>query len=257
MRLNSNCIRRLEAIKLIMNFLSQFYSIIDEQNISIAAPQGSGFAKNIADDFNPIHDVESKRFCVPGDLLFSIALQQYGLHQSMTFSFRELIKADTPLSYPSSRPAPASVDVLCDRSKQVLSIDYSGEVLTDADKIEQLIRSYVVFSGQNFPHILVPLMKKHNVMINPSRPLVIYESMSLSFDNLDFQSLNIELGKTELEVLGKRGNCTLHFNIYDQGRKIGTGLKRLVLSGLREYQQDSIDAMCEQYFASKDKQQAG
>jgi len=239
-----------------MNFLSQFYSVLDKQNISIAAPQGSDFAKNIADDFNPIHDIDSKRFCVPGDLLFSIALQQYGLHQNMTFSFRELIKADTPLTYPRHSPAPAIVDVLCDRSKQVLSIDYSGAALNDNDKIEQLIRSYVVFSGQNFPHILVPLMKQHNVMINPARPLVIYESMSLSFDSLDFQRLNIELSNTKLEVLGKRGNCTLHFDIYDQGRKIGTGLKRLVLSGLREYQQDAIDSMCEAYFDSKSAKQA-
>ena len=237
-----------------MSFLPQYYSTTDDQNIVITADQGSDFAKQIADDFNPIHNTDSKRFCVPGDLLFSIALQQYGLHQDMSFSFRELIKADTPLSYPPLSPAPASVNVLCDRSKQVLSIDYSGDAMNDSNKIDQLIRSYVIFSGQNFPHILVPLMKQHNVMINPTRPLVIYESMSLHFDSLEFQNLNIELGKTELEVVGKRGNCTLHFDIDDQGRKIGTGLKRLVLSGLREYQQEAIDRMCDEYLASKEAQ---
>jgi len=234
-----------------MNFLSQFYADLDDHTIVIAAAQGNDFAKYIADDFNPIHDTGSKRFCVPGDLLFSIALQRYGLHQNMTFSFRELIKADTALSYPPQCESQANFDVICDRSKPVLGIEYSGDSLSDSDKIEQLIRSYVSFSGQNFPHILVPLMKQHNVMINPARPLVIYESMSLAFDTLEFENLSVELGSTELEVLGKRGNCMLHFDINDGARKIGTGFKRLVLSGLREYQQESIDLMCEQYFASK------
>ncbi len=234
-----------------MNFLSQFYAELDDSNIVITAVQGNDFAKTIADDFNPIHDTDSKRFCVPGDLLFSIALQRYGLHQNMTFSFRELIKAETVLSYPEQSGSEANFDVICDRSKPVLGIEYSGDALNRSDMIEQLIRSYVNFSGQNFPHILVPLMKQHNVMINPARPLVIYESMSLTFDTLEFDSLSVELASTELEVLGKRGNCLLHFDINDGSRKIGTGFKRLVLSGLREYQQESIDLMCEQYFASK------
>ncbi|MFT6409116.1 MAG: hypothetical protein ACJAQ6_002541 [Arenicella sp.] len=234
-----------------MNFLSNFYSVSDHKQASVSAEQGNNFAKHVADDFNPIHDTDSKRFCVPGDLLFAIALERYGLHQSMSFRFRELIKADTALSYPEFDQSSAEFDVTCDRSKPVLGIEFSGDSSNDSEKIEQLIRNYVVFSGQNFPHILVPLMQQHHVMINPARPLVIYQSMSLSFDSLEFDKLNIELSKTELEVVGKRGNAELHFDLNDGDRKIGTGLKRLVLSGLREYQQESIDSMCEQYYASK------
>ncbi|MFT6031588.1 MAG: hypothetical protein ACI854_000112 [Arenicella sp.] len=234
-----------------MNFLSNFYSVWNDNQVSVSAEQGNNFAKNVADDFNPIHDTESKRFCVPGDLLFAIALEHYGLHQSMSFQFRELIKAETELNYPDVSQSSAKFDVTCDRDKPVLGIEFSGDSSYQIEKVEQLIRSYVVFSGQNFPHILVPLMQQHNVMINPARPLVIYQSMSLSFDSLDFDSLNIELSRTELEVLGKRGNAELHFDLNNGDKKIGTGLKRLVLSGLREYEQASIDIMCEQYYASK------
>jgi hypothetical protein len=54
-------------------FLKNFYSI-HESDISIVAEQASMFAKEVAHDFNPLNDVEAKRFCVPGDLLFSMAL---------------------------------------------------------------------------------------------------------------------------------------------------------------------------------------
>ena len=234
-----------------MKFLTDFYSAVDQKQVCVSALQGNNFAKTIADDYNPIHDTASKRFCVPGDLLFAIAVEQYGLRSKMSFNFRGLIKANTPLCYPDRSLENGEFDVTCDRSKPVLGIQYSGDSSADSEKCEQLVRNYVVFSGQNFPHILVPLMRKHDVMINPERPLVIYESMSLVFDTLDFSDLCIELSATELEVVGKRGNAQLHFSLNDGEKKIGIGLKRLVLSGLRQFDQASIDDMSEKYSASK------
>ncbi|MGL5048946.1 MAG: DUF3581 family protein, partial [Shewanella sp.] len=63
------------------------YFLKQNQAISVSAQQASDFAKKIAQDFNPIHDVGAKRFCVPGDLLFALVLTQYGLSQSMKFGF--------------------------------------------------------------------------------------------------------------------------------------------------------------------------
>ena len=225
-------------------FLNEYY---DQENdrIIISAAQGSQFAKVVANDFNPIHNVDSRRFCVPGDLLFAIALQRYGLHQTMQFSFQELVKADTSLIYPISQSDQKIV--LNHRDKTVLGIELAGRSLDDLGQIEQLIRKYVAFSGHNFPHILVPLMKQHQVMINPQRPLVIYEKMSLHFDELEFKQLNIELTKTNFTVNGKRGDAELHFVINDNDKTIGSGIKSLVLSGLREYEQASIDEMCALY----------
>ncbi len=240
-----------------MSFLSPYFDLSNIQEsgktkVCVSAEQGNNFAKRVADDFNPIHDTDSKRFCVPGDLLFAIALDQYGVHQSMDFRFQELIKADTCMSYPQVDISGAgSISVLSDRDKAVLGIQFDGEVSVDDDKLEQLVRNYVVFSGKNFPGILVPLMKQHEVMINPARPLVIYESMSLHFDTLDFTDLRIELADTTLAVNSKRGNAELHFSLFDHDREIGRGLKKLVLSGLRPYEQSAIDQMCEQYSSSK------
>ena len=50
-----------------------------------------------------------------------------------------------------------------------------------------LIKNYVEFSGAAFPHVIIPLMAKQDVMINPARPMVIYESMLINLERLDIQ----------------------------------------------------------------------
>ena len=225
-------------------FLQQFYTR-DELSLSISAEQGSGFAKTISNDFNPIHDVDSKRFCVPGDLLFALVLERYGLSQQMRFEFSGMVSADTPLVLPES---PGDQFEIADaREKTYLKVSRSGDQLQDQQVLESLIKNYVFFSGQNFPHILVPLMAKENVMINPQRPLVIYESMSLQLDTLELDQPSVELAGTSLEVDGKRGNAEFKFNLVDGGKIVGTGVKTLILSGLREYQQEAIDLMVATY----------
>ena len=234
-----------------MNFLNQFYSITEDEQVFVSASQASNFAKDIAGDYNPIHDVDSKRFCVPGDLLFAIALNRYGLHKNMSFEFLSLINENVALQFPSKKGELSEQHLVVLSTKPVLDISYSGGSSNNKIKIEQLIRNYVAFSGHNFPDILVPLMKKHDVMINPQRPLVIYQSMTLEFVNLEFESLSIGLEDTSLEVNGKRGNAKLHFSLNSDNQKIGSGVKNLILSGLREYEEESIQQMCDRYLSSK------
>jgi len=234
-----------------MNFLDPFYTSISPSELKISASQGSRFAKKMAGDFNPLHDPNSKRFCVPGDLLFSIAIAKYGLHKKMAFNFLNLVSADTTLSYPPLVDAQANVEVMCDRSKPILGIQLSGSYSDQPNQIEQLITRYVSFSGYNFPHVLVPLMKQHDVMINPQRPLVIYESMEFEFEHLEFDQLTLKPGDTRLEVNGKRGTAWLVFTLENDGKTIGTGSKKLALGGLREYDQQAVDKLCEDYLANK------
>jgi hypothetical protein len=236
-----------------MKFLEKYYAVPSDQKLVVNAQQGSAFAKQIACDFNPIHDADSKRFCVPGDLLFALALQQYGLHQKMAFRFQGLVKADADLSYPAyqAQTDVAHIEVTNDRHKPVLDIDYSGDYSREAAKIESLLVSYVAFSGQNFPDILVPLMQQHDVMINPERPLVIYESMAFELKHLEFDELQIELAETSLKVAGKRGTAELHFSMNANGQLLGHGVKQLVLSGLRPFDQSAVQLMCDTYQASK------
>ena len=55
--------------------LNQYFSETDN-SFEFTRQQASDFAKKVAGDFNPIHDVISKRFCVPGDLLFAVLLSK-------------------------------------------------------------------------------------------------------------------------------------------------------------------------------------
>lgn len=249
--------------QLIMNFLSQYYNQTengDGQNrLSVSDDQGSAFAKQVAGDFNPIHDKGSKRFCVPGDLLFALALNEYGLHQKMEFKFLDLVNADAPLFYPTLDEGfsggdvsnPSSRLVIGERDRPMLEVNYAGQRSTKASQIESMVKRYVAFSGQNFPDILVPLMQQHNVMINPKRPLVIYQSMSFEFERLDFDMVDIALGETSLDVDGKRGRTQLHFSLKSGDEIIGHGSKHLVMSGMREYDEETVRQMCDDYLAGK------
>jgi len=231
-------------------FLTDYFSE-SVSGISFSRQQASDFAKNIANDFNPIHDVDAKRFCVPGDLLFSILLYKQGLNQNMRFEFAGMVTEDVMLTIPEDAVDTSSI---CgNNGKEYLSVSRNGELTKSSEIIERLIRQYVAFSGQTFPHILVPLMEKHSVMINPSRPFVVYESMEIDFTNMDFSSLSLEMSHVELDVAGKRGNASFKFDLIDDGVVVGTGVKSMVLSGLRAYEQESIDKLIDMYNRAKEK----
>lgn len=229
-------------------FLQSFFSQNGNQ-LSISAEQGSQFAKHVCNDYNPIHDVESKRFCVPGDLLFALTLNNYGLSQQMRFDFSGLVPADKALLFPEWKGSELSITD--SREKLYLNVYREGEVSQEQSAIEHLVRSYVEFSGHSFPYILVPLMQQHQVMINTARPLVMYQSMSLSLDQLDISSPEVKFLDAQMEVDGKRGNVTLQFSIDDGEKAIGHGEKKLVLSGLREYDQQAMDQLILDYEARK------
>ncbi|MFT4997062.1 MAG: hypothetical protein ACJA0M_000125 [Chitinophagales bacterium] len=225
-------------------FLDQFYTQTSE-GIAFSAEQSSLFAKTIAGDFNVIHDPDSKRFCVPGDLLFAMVLGKYGLSADMHFDFEGMVGSDAPLIYPDNPDSEFSITNPV--GKSFMSVTRSGKPNTNATMIEQLTREYVAFSGQNFPHILMPLMEKHNVIINPARPLVIYESMTLALETVNLTNPTLGLNGSELEVNGKRGDVKLHFVVKENGVEIGQGYKKLVLSGLREYDKDTAQSLINLY----------
>lgn len=229
--------------------IAHFYS---EQNgkISFTRQQASDFAKQVANDFNPIHDTDAKRFCVPGDLLFSVALSKIGLSQRMQVTFADMVTDGIDLTFPQAAEAvdgDKAFSIDDDNGKTYLKIERSGETTQDTRLIQDLTQRYVEFSGQTFPHILVPLWQQHNVMINPARPLVIYESMSIDLDNLDFTAPQLEVTESSLDVQGKRGNVTLAFCLRANGQVVGRGEKKMVLSGLREFDQAAVDGVVEYY----------
>lgn len=230
------------------------YCAIDSNQISFTRQQGSDFAKQVADDFNPLHDIDAKRFCVPGDLLFSIIIAKSGLHKKMTFDFSGMVNDSVELTFPSE--ITDSVDITDNNGKTYLSVTASGDKTHCPALINALTKAYVDFSGHTFPGILVKLMADNDVMINPARPMIMYQSMSIDLVDINIDSLELKLAETSLTIDGKRGDAWLEFDLISNGKHVGHGKKHMLLSGLRAYEQDSIDAMVEQYRQSKVAYQA-
>ena len=231
-------------------FLKKFYSGSND-SIKITAEQGSLFAKEIANDFNPLHDVGAKRYVVPGDLLSSIVLEKYGISEKMQFNFRGMLGGDgIALNFPETNAD--QFEVIGSNNKTILGIERSGERITDKLVVEALIRNYAAFSGYNFPYILVPLMAKHKVMINIARPLVLYESMTLEFEHMNFTDPKVEMVDPDLRVDGKRGDAHFNFQIKSGDEVVGKGFKKIVISGVREYEEQPMQEFVDNYLARKE-----
>lgn len=231
-------------------FIENYCSIGSEQ-ISFTRQQGSDFAKQVADDFNPLHNVEAKRFCVPGDLLFSVIIAKAGLHKDMSFNFSGMVNDGITLTFPTQ--IADSFDVIDDKGKTYLTVEASDEKTHCPALINALTKAYVDFSGHTFPDILVKLMAENNVMINPSRPMVMYQCMKIKLERLDITTLSLKLAQTSLSIDGKRGDAWLEFDLISEGEVVGHGKKHMLLSGLREYCPDNINALIAQYKESKTK----
>ena len=229
-------------------YLDAFHATQDNI-IQITPEQGSRFAKEVSDDFNPLHNPDSKRFCVPGDLLFALTLARLGLSKKMVFNYTGMVGKGIELVIPQTEES--KFTILDTNEKPYLNVAREGEITQNIQLIEGFSRAYVAFSGHSFPHILVPLMQQHNVMINPERPMVIYESMAFEFDRLDIQAPALQLAGSSLTVEGKRGTVRIEFAIMDSNTQVGSGYKTMVLSGLREYDQAKVDGLIELYEISK------
>ncbi len=230
--------------------IEDFYRI-ENGKLSFTRQQGSDFAKKVAGDFNPIHHIDSKRFCVPGDLLFSVIVHHYGLRQNMAFSFSGMVDDQVALQLPECEDE--HTELIGDNGKTYLSIDCSGAVSHDPELIQAFTRRYVEFSGHTFPDVLIPLVKKHGVMVNPDRPLVIYDRMSFHLDRVDIRNLDLRLAEARLEHSGKRGEVTLEYDLLDDGERVGHGCKHMALGGLRPYDQKDVDRLIASYEADKKK----
>jgi Protein of unknown function (DUF3581) len=226
------------------------YYNLEGSRLSFTREQASDFAKSVAGDFNTIHDVDSKRFCVPGDLLFSVIIHHYGLRQTMSFSFSGMVSDDVTLILPEVNAR--EISIYDENDKKYLDVSSDGAHSRNPELIESLTRNYVEFSGHTFPHVLVPLMQENNVMINTERPLVIYDHMRISLDTLDIDRIDLTLTDSICRLYGKRADVALNYALCCNGEQIGKGQKKMVMSGLREYDQAKIDVLVEAYGALKD-----
>ena len=225
-----------------------------EDSISFTEQQASAFAKGIAGDFNPIHDPGTKRFCVPGDLLFCVLLHRYGVARNTAVQFSGMLDGNTRMRLPQEVMGHAYVKDTRDRD--LLSLFLEGERSTLPQFVTSLSEAYVRFSGHTFPDILVPLMRGAEVMINPDRPLIIYKDMNIELTNSARQSvgeqISLGLSDTDISVNGRKGAVRLRFDIRDGTELIGRGEKNLVLGGLREWDDETMQSVVMQYNQRRD-----
>ena len=240
------------------------YFLQDGDAVYFEEAQASRFAKQVAGDFNPIHDPGSRRFCVPGDLLFSVLLSRFGVAANTTVEFSGMLDGKTRMLLPQE--SGDAIDIVDSNQRALMSMRQSGVRFTNESFTEQLCHAYVKFSGQTFPDILVPLMQSADIMINPDRPLVIYKDMTILFNEManelfhandsghltELQQpigdrLSLSSSGNDIEVNGRKGSVRLSFTIEADGQKIGTGEKNMVLGGLREFDEQAMMAIVDQY----------
>lgn len=231
-------------------FIEKYYNQSPTGKISFTRQQASDFAKKIADDFNPLHNLEAKRFCVPGDLLFAVILARSGLYKQMTFTFSGMVNDGLLLTFP--KEINSTTAIIDDNKKEYMQIAVAGEHSTKPSIIDALTKAYVEFSGHTFPHILVELMAKNNVMINPARPMIMYQSMSINMIKLEATSVHLKLTNTTLTIEGKRGDACLEFDLISDNEIIGHGKKHMLLSGLRAYCAETMTDVVTQYNQRKE-----
>ncbi|MDH5434423.1 MAG: DUF3581 domain-containing protein [Gammaproteobacteria bacterium] len=224
-------------------FVDDFYSKTNNKYV-FSKQQGSDFAKQVAGDFNPLHDADNSRFCVPGDLLFSLTVSQFGLSEEMTFDFQGMIGGNDEIDLVVSENEIVAKD---QDDKVCLTINRRGEVTQNPLFLESFIKAYVAFSGKTFPHILIDLMKQEGVMVNTSRPMVIYDQMKVHFDQFVDIEAEVKAKSVKFDVTGKRGTVTMKFDLCADGQSIGHGEKQIIMSGLRPYDQGSIDNLVDAY----------
>jgi len=94
-------------------------------------------------------------------------------------------------------------------------------------------------------------MEEQGVMFNPRRPLVIYDSMGFCLERLDATAPSLSLIDSSLAVTGKRGDALLEFRIMAGVEAIGTGSKKLVVSGLCDYDADAMDEVVAEFYRLK------
>jgi hypothetical protein len=227
--------------------LDHFYTQNNDQ-FFFSREQASRFAKEVANDFNPLHNPDAKMFCVPGDLLFSVALSRIGLSREMCFNFSGMV-TDDEVIFPETDAE--KLEISNADGKCFMTIERRGEISQDKKVIEQLTSDYVAFSGKTFPHILVPLMSEQGVMINPARPLVIYQKMEIALDQLDLSDPRLEPADSTFEVLGKKGTVKLEFKIKDGEAYVGHGAKHMSLRGLRDFDNETMSQLVEEYSGYK------
>ncbi len=75
----------------------------------------------------------------------------------------------------------------------------------------------------------------------------------MSLYSLEIDSVERALRDCSFRLYGKRGDIALNYDLCCNGERVGKSQTKMVLSGLREYQQSKIDEFIERYNHHKNR----
>ena len=77
--------------------------------------------------------------------------------------------------------------------------------------------------------------------------------MDIEFCRLDLSHPEVVYTGATFDITDKRGVVTLNFDFKEDGMVVGTGVKKMVASGLKPYEQTDIDDLVTRFNQRKDK----
>ncbi|TOH85620.1 DUF3581 family protein, partial [Vibrio parahaemolyticus] len=77
-------------------------------------------------------------------------------------------------------------------------------------------------------------------------------SMEVEFSRLELKHPEVDFTGATFDVEGKRGVVTLNFAFKEDGQEVGTGKKRMVATGLKPYNQESVEDLVERFNTRKE-----
>jgi len=230
--------------------LSGYVTHHPEDCFSFTREQASAFARERARDFNPLHDPDSTRFCVPGDLLFASVCAWDGLSEHMDMRLEGMVDDKALLALSGDRGSRSLTDV---RDHRVYAkIENDGASVQDPALVYALVQAAVTFTGQHFFSTLIPRMREYGVMVHPTRPLVVYDRIRLDLDDTQMHTPEIRSAGSDMHIEGRRGTLTLKFEFHEQGRTVGSGYKTMQLRGLRKFDSEAVEVLVNAYRLRQD-----
>jgi len=160
-------------------FLGNVFTVKGWSRITSAAARPA-CCKEVAGDFNPIHDPGCPPLLRARRIYFSLSyFWRFGLSTDMTFHFSRPAGLKTcPANF--AKGADGTIQV-CDQARQGVSGSRpQRRHNTDKVFIEEFTLGYVAAFGQNFPPHHEALMESNGVMFNPTGQLVMYDSMTVT-----------------------------------------------------------------------------
>ena len=102
----------------------------------------------VATDLNPIHDHDPKRFCVPGDLLFTGTIRRLGLYQSMHFDLSRMLAVMFTFNT-HQRLKKVGTFITNSTGKKLVGIDITGKRLSNQSFAARFALDYVHLSEKS------------------------------------------------------------------------------------------------------------